>query len=151
MEKNIGNTRHYEDEIKDLVGKKLPICVDFDGCCVAHEYPNVGKENSPCVEVMKKWTDNGVGIILDTMRDGKYLQDAINWFKERNIPIYGIGEEPNQKQWTKSKKAYGIFSVDDRNLGVPLIIEKGTRPRVDWKRIDELYTKQILMLAKPYK
>lgn len=49
----IGDARHYKDEIKDLVGKKLPICVDFDGCLCAHHYPMIGKENKPCVEVLK--------------------------------------------------------------------------------------------------
>ena len=38
----IGNARHYKDEIKDLVGKKLPICVDVDGCLVYHHYPLMG-------------------------------------------------------------------------------------------------------------
>lgn len=33
-----------------------------------------------------------------------------------------------------------MFSIDDRNLGVPLIMEKGHRPRVDWKKIDEEYS-----------
>jgi len=33
-----------------------------------------------------------------------------------------------------------------------LITEEGERPRVDWKKkIDELYSEQILELAKPYK
>ena len=48
----IGDARHYKDEIKDLVGKKLPICVDFDGCLCTHHYPMIGKENKPCVEVL---------------------------------------------------------------------------------------------------
>lgn len=151
-EKNIiGNARHYEDEIKDLVSKKLPIVVDFDGTMVSHHYPMIGKENKPCVEVLKKWQENGVGIILDTMRDGKSLQDAVQWCKDRGIKLYGIGKEPRQEKWTKSNKAYGIFSVDDRNLGVPLVIEEGEMPRVDWKKIDELYTEQILEMAKSYK
>ena len=147
----IGDARHYKDEIKDLVGKKLPICVDFDGCLCAHHYPMIGKENKPCVEVLKKWQENGVGIILDTMRDGKQLEEAVQWCKDRGIKLYGIGKEPGQEKWTRSNKCYGIFSVDDRNLGVPLITEEGERPRVDWKKIDELYTEQILELAKSYK
>ena len=30
MASNIGDARHLKDEIKDLVGKKLPICIDVD-------------------------------------------------------------------------------------------------------------------------
>lgn len=150
-DKNIGNARHIQDEINDLVGKKLPICVDFDGTICVHEYPLIGEENKPCIEILKKWQENGIGIILDTMRDGKTLEEAVKWLKERGIKLYGIGKEPDQDKWTKSNKAYGIFSIDDRNLGVPLITSKNERPRVDWKKIDELYTEQLLKMAKPYK
>lgn len=146
----IGDTRHLKDEIRDLVKKKLPIVIDFDGTVCKHHYPKIGDTCPNCVEVLKKWTDNGVGLILDTMRSGEYLKDAIEWFKERNIPLYGIGAEPYQKSWTESTKAYGILSVDDRNLGVPLIMEEGERPYVDWKKIDENYSDIIIKMAQNY-
>lgn len=149
--KKIGDTRHLSEEIKDLVGTKLPIVLDVDGTVVKHHYPDLGEDVPYCVEVLKKWTDNGVGIIIDTMRSGKELDDAVEWFKKKGIPIYGIGKEPNQHKWTDSPKAYGILSVDDRNLGVPLISEEGERPYVDWKKIDEVYSEVILKMAKSYK
>lgn len=150
-DKNIGNARHLHDEISSLVNEKLPVCVDFDGTVCAHEYPLIGEENKPCIEVLKKWQDNGIGIILDTMRDGKALDEAVEWLKERGIKLYGIGKDPNQEKWTKSNKAYGIFSIDDRNLGVPLITSKNERPKVDWEKIDELYSDRLLKMAEPYK
>lgn len=51
----IGDARHYKDEIKDLVGKKLPICVGVDRCLVYHDYPLMGKENKLCVEVFNRF------------------------------------------------------------------------------------------------
>lgn len=150
-DKNIGNARHLHDEISSLVNEKLPVCVDFDGTVCAHEYPSIGEENKPCIEVLKRWQDNGIGIILDTMRDGKALDEAVEWLKERGIKLYGIGKDPNQEKWTKSNKAYGIFSIDDRNLGVPLITFKNERPKVDWEKIDELYSERLLKMAEPYK
>lgn len=147
----IGNARHIEDEINNLVKHKLPICVDFDGTMVCHRFPYIGFENKPCVDVLKKWSDNGVGIILDTMRDGKELEDAVQWCKEKGIELYGIGKEPFQDEWTKSPKAYGVLSVDDRNLGVPLKFVEGERPMVDWEKIDEYYTPFVLKLAEKYK
>ena len=64
--------------------KNLIIAVDFDGTCVTHEYPNVGKEIG-AAQVLKRITDAGHKIILFTMRSGKELQDAVNWFKENNL------------------------------------------------------------------
>lgn len=81
MADKIGDARHLKDEIKDLVGKKLPICIDVDGTVVFHHYPKLGKDAPHCVKILKKWTDNGVGLIIDTMRSGKELDDAVKWFK----------------------------------------------------------------------
>ena len=52
------------------------IAVDFDGTCVTHEYPNIGKDIG-AVPVLKKLTDSGHKIILNTMRSGKELAAAI--------------------------------------------------------------------------
>lgn len=150
-DKKIGNARHIDDEINDLVDKKLPIVLDVDGTVVKHHYPKLGEDAPHCVNVLKKWTDNGVGIIIDTMRSGKELDEAVEWFKKRGIPIYGIGKEPNQHKWTDSPKAYGVLSVDDRNLGVPLVYEDGERPYVDWTKIDKFYSEAILKMSKKFK
>jgi hypothetical protein len=32
----------------------------------------------------------------------KYLTDAVSWFKENGIELYGINENPLQPSWTKS-------------------------------------------------
>lgn len=147
----IGNARHIEDELNDLVKSKLPVCVDFDGTMVSHHFPYIGTENKPCVEVLKKWSANGVGIILDTMRDGKELEEAVKWCQDKGIELYGIGKEPNQHNWTTSPKAYGVLSVDDRNLGTPMKTMTGeARPMVDWEEVDRLFTPQVLKLAKRY-
>ncbi|MCD8292332.1 MAG: hypothetical protein LUC23_01025 [Prevotellaceae bacterium] len=141
----VGKAAHQKTE------KKLPVCVDFDGCMVAHHYPHIGNENHPCVEVLKKWQKAGVGIILDTMRCGRHLQEAVDWCREHGIQLYGIGKDPHQQEWTQSTKAYGVYSIDDRNLGVPLKCMDGEdRPVVDWEAIDHLYTGIMLKSARYY-
>lgn len=99
--------------------KNLIICVDFDGTCVTHEYPNIGKEIG-ATEVLKQLTDKGHKLILFTMRSGKELQDAINWFEERNIPLFGINENPEQHTWTSSPKPYANLYIDDAAFGCPI-------------------------------
>lgn len=63
---------------------------------------------------------------------GKYLTDAVNWFKKNDIPLYGINENPDQSSWTTSPKPYCHMYIDDAALGCPLIQEPNQRPYVDW-------------------
>ena len=57
------------------------IAVDFDGTCVSHEYPKVGKDIG-AVPVLKALVEIGHKIILNTMRSDDELADAIQWFIE---------------------------------------------------------------------
>lgn len=141
-----------KDEINDLAKDKLPICVDFDSTMIiTDKYPNIIGENKPCVKVMKKWIENGVGIILWTIRDGDALQEAVNWCKEQGLELYGINENPTQKQWNSSKKCYSVLKIDDANVGTKLIYDDKYRPRVDWDYIDKNYSKEIIKFGQKYK
>lgn len=124
------------------------IAVDFDGTCVKHEFPSIGKDIG-AVPILKKLVDNGHKLILLTMRSHKIikenscpidtLQDAIDWFERNKIPLYGINENPEQKRWTDSPKVYANLYIDDTNLGVPLINNNSfERPYVDWTKVDIL-------------
>lgn len=117
--------------------KNLIIAVDFDGTCVTHEYPNVGKEIG-AAQVLKRITDAGHKIILFTMRSGKELQDAVNWFKQNDIPLFGINENPEQHTWTESPKPYAHMYIDDAAFGCPLLFndEISSRGFVNWQVIE---------------
>ena len=133
----------------------MEICIDFDGTCVTHEFPKVGKDIG-ALPVLSKITDAGHNLILFTMRSdieevksndygihkqaGKYLTDAVNWFKENDIKLYGININPSQTSWTKSPKAYGQLYIDDAALGCPLIYNPdiSDRPFVDWVKVEEM-------------
>ena len=134
----------------------MVIAVDFDGTCVTHEYPIVGK-NIGAAPVLRKIVENGHQLILWTMRcdfgklpiigaeneieDGNFLQQAVNWFKEN----------PTQKQWTNSKKCYAQMYIDDAALGCPLKYDKSisNRPFVDWIEIEKLlYERRMLAIQE---
>lgn len=68
------------------------------------------------------------------------LDDAVNWFKKHNIPLYGINENPEQRAWTASPKAYGQLYIDDAALGCPIKYDKefAERPFVDWSVIRDM-------------
>ena len=116
------------------------IGVDFDGTVVTHMYPYVGRDIG-AVPVLKRIVNDGNKIILFTMRDSKNgtLQDAVNWFKENGIKLYGVNTNPTQAGWTDSPKAHCNIYIDDAALGIPKKFDKESgRPYVDWKKIEPL-------------
>ena len=60
------------------------------------------------------------------------LQEAIDWFSQNGIPLFGVNENPTQKSWTTSPKPYANLYIDDTALGMPTIQLSGRRPFVDW-------------------
>jgi hypothetical protein len=131
------------------------IAVDFDGTCVTHEFPKVGKDIG-AVPVLRKLVENGHQLILYTMRSSKPgispvtkqwedggLKDAVKWFEANSIPLYSIQTNPTQNNWTESPKCYAELYIDDAALGCPLkyeshaAYEAGERPFVDWERVED--------------
>jgi hypothetical protein len=130
--------------------KTLEVVVDFDGSVVTHEFPHVGKDIG-AAPVLKELVAQGHKLILFTMRcdssptqttrkKNLYLTDAVNWFKENDIPLYGIQRNPTQGIWTTSPKAHGDIIIDDIALGCPTIFnpEFTPKPYVDWVAVREL-------------
>ena len=116
---------------------ELVIAVDFDGTCVTHEYPYMGSDIG-AVPVLKELTESGYRLILTTMRSGKTEKEAVKWFKDNDIPLWGVNKNPEQKSWTSSPKVYADLYIDDCALGVPLTTSaSSTRPYVDWTRVRE--------------
>lgn len=113
----------------------LIIAIDFDGTCVTHEYPDVGKDIG-AQAVIRKLVDRGDRIILFTMRSGEHLQHAVDWFAKNDLPLFGVNENPEQFVWTASPKPYAHLYIDDAALGVPLKrwVEY-RRPFVDWDAV----------------
>ena len=122
---------------------KITIALDFDGTCVEHRYPYIGKEATDCVATLKNWVnEHDVGLILSTMRCGEELKEAVQWFKNRDIKLYGIQEHPTQRKWTTSPKCHATLSIDDRNVGCPLKLDSEKKHLVvDWKKIKPMVEK----------
>lgn len=131
------------------------IILDFDGTCLTHEFPHLGKEIG-AVPVLKKIVENGHQIILFTMRsdnqkeqmfengkkifEGDFLKQAVNWFESHGIPLYGVQRNPTQDSWTSSPKAYGNLIIDDAALGAPLMFDPSihSRPFIDWNKVEKM-------------
>lgn len=139
------------------------IAIDFDGTCVAHEFPKIGKEIG-AEPVLKQLVKEGHKLVLNTMRSdkkdvnsadynihgesGEYLTQAVNWFKKREIPLYGINENPTQKSWTDSPKVYADLYIDDAALGCPLHKEESGAIYVDWVRVFKILVDRGIIFKK---
>jgi hypothetical protein len=132
--------------------------IDFDGTCVNHAFPEMGEDCPGAVDVLKKIVAAGGKLVLWTMRSNttespviedptlikcgadSFLDHAIKWFSDRDIPLWGIQENPTQKAWTSSPKAYCHTYIDDAALGCPLLfnLDFSSRPYVDWAAVDAI-------------
>lgn len=141
------------------------IAVDFDGTCVTHSFPKVGK-NIGAAHILRELVQQGHRLILYTMRancedntgfseevpqihNGPFLDEAIEWFADNGIELYAHQENPSQKSWTTSPKCYAELYIDDAALGTPLVRDNeiSSRSFVCWKSVLKiLLDEQILSL-----
>jgi len=96
------------------------IAVDFDGTIVTHEYPKIGKEIPFAITTLKKLQDEFQHLlILWTVREGKELDEAVEFCRERGLEFYAVNSNypdviPNDMQ---ARKLKADLFIDDRNLG----------------------------------
>jgi len=129
----------------------LVIGLDFDGTCVTHSFPNLGNDIG-AVPVLKDLVAAGHKLILFTMRcddqkdqdvngykiyGGNFLTQAVNWFKDNDIELYGVQTNPTQGSWTTSPKPHCHIFIDDCGIFMPLIYDPliSKRAFVCWKSI----------------
>ncbi len=147
----------------------ITIAVDFDGTCTAHQFPAIGADIG-AASVLRELAAKGHKLILWTMRSDKYdnhnckgsdpsvyipkdderndyLSQAIGWFADNQIPLYGCQTNPTQSAWTSSPKCYANLYLDDAALGCPLTydINISDRPFVNWTEMRELLVARRLL------
>lgn len=99
----------------------MTIAVDFDGTIVSHEYPQIGKEIPFATQTLKMLINDGHKLILWTVREGKLLDEAIQWCHEHGIDFYAVNkdypEEEKENNNHFSRKLKVDMWIDDRNVG----------------------------------
>lgn len=99
----------------------MVIAVDFDGTIVEHRYPEIGPEIPFAIETLKMLINDHHRLILWSVREGKLLEDAVNWCHERGVNFYAVNRDyPEEKEENNqhfSRKLKVDVWIDDRNLG----------------------------------
>ena len=98
----------------------MVIAIDFDGTVVQHRYPAIGEEIPFATETLKLLLADRHRLILWTVREGKLLDEAVAWCRERGVEFYAINQDyPEEHRADKgfSRKLKADLFIDDRNLG----------------------------------
>ena len=98
----------------------MVIAIDFDGTIVEHKYPKLGKEIPLAVQTLKQLQQDGHKLILWTVRNGKELDEALEFCSKRGLEFYAINssypDEIYDSQYL-SRKIVADLYIDDRNYG----------------------------------
>ena len=97
------------------------IAVDFDGTIVEHRYPHIGKELPFAIASLKQIQSEGHALILWTAREGRLLQEAIDFCEKRGLEFFAVnsnypGEEVDEAG-IRARKLHADLFIDDRAVG----------------------------------
>lgn len=99
----------------------MVIAVDFDGTIVEHKYPAIGREIPFAIETLKRLASDRHKLILWSVREGRLLDEAVEFCRERGLEFYAINrdypEEEREQNNHFSRKLKADLFIDDRNLG----------------------------------
>lgn len=97
----------------------LKIAIDFDGTIVEDRYPSIGKPQLFAFETLKALQQQQHQLILWTVREGRALQEAVDFCKKRGIEFYAINKNYPEEELEagQSRKLNVDFFIDDRNIG----------------------------------
>jgi len=125
----------------------MTIAVDFDGTIVRHRYPDIGEEIPFAVQTLKMLQQDRHRLILWTVREGKLLDDAVEWCRQRGLEFYAINrdfpEEDISRNENFTRKLKVDMWIDDRNVGG--LPDWGTIYRIinERKTFEEILTEEL--------
>jgi hypothetical protein len=95
------------------------IAVDFDGTIVQHKYPEIGEEIPFAIDTLKLIQfELRHHLILWTVREGRLLDDAVRYCRERGLEFYAVNKNhPEDKDAVAPRKLMADLFIDDRNIG----------------------------------
>lgn len=97
------------------------IAVDFDGTIVEDRYPEIGEEKPFAIDTLKMLIRDRHRIILWSVREGRKLDEAVEWCRQRGVEFYAVNrdypEETTDNNQHFSRKIKADMWIDDRNIG----------------------------------
>lgn len=103
-----------------MIPNSLLIAVDFDGTIVEDAYPKIGKPMLFAFETLKQLEKDGHRLILWTYRNGRKLDQAVEFCRENGIEFYAVNcsyPSEDHRDPDVSRKINADIFIDDRNVG----------------------------------
>lgn len=94
------------------------IACDFDGVLHNGSYPNIGKPDTYLFAYLINCRKHGIKVILYTMREGKLLDDAVEFCKKLGLSFDAVNNnlpEMVEMYGHNSRKIGADFYIDDRS------------------------------------
>ena len=100
----------------------MRIAIDFDGTIVEHRYPRIGKEIPFAIATLKKLQTARHLLVLWTVREGKLLDEAVDFCRKRGLEFYAVNanhpeEEVRNDMTSPCRKVVADLYIDDLNVG----------------------------------
>lgn len=99
----------------------MVIAVDFDGTIVENRYPEIGDERPFATDTLRMLAKDKHQLILWSCREGKLLDDAVAWCRERGVEFWAVNKDYPEEEETKnsyfSRKIKADMFIDDRQVG----------------------------------
>lgn len=93
------------------------LAVDFDGTLVKNQFPFIGEINRNVWDCVVQAQKNGYKLILWTCRNGKALQDAVEFCSVNGIHFDAINENIDEVKvlyGCDTRKVFADMYIDDR-------------------------------------
>ena len=82
----------------------MVVAVDFDGTIVEHRYPSIGREIPFAIDTLKKLSSERHKLILWSVREGKLLDEAVAFCRERGLEFYAVNRDYPEEEENQNRK-----------------------------------------------
>ena len=101
------------------MSKPTIYAIDFDGTLCTNKWPDIGLENMKLIEFLKAERKAGNKVILNTMREGRLLEEALAWCRRNGLEFDAVNDnlpEVVEIYGTNSRKISCDYYIDDKAL-----------------------------------
>lgn len=112
---------------------------DFDGTLVQNAFPQIGAPIKSVIDFAFEVKNQGHYIILNTMREGDYLKEAIDFCKSIGLEFDAVNDNlPHMKEFYKNnpRKIFANYYIDDHNL----MMSEINNPALTFEDIQKMIT-----------
>ena len=95
------------------------IAVDFDGTLCENEWPKIGRAHMSLIDNLIDLRAAGHTIILWTCREGRLLEEAVQWCILRGLEFDAVNENIIKTEGKDTREIWADVYIDDKHMVNP--------------------------------